>query len=219
MLNNKYLDNIKKYPVSGKEVAKALSEIKTKGPFTPAGESIFDAFAYCPYEKLKVIWLGQDPYPQSNIATGIAFGNKEETPSERVSPSLKILRDYALKYLDKKEEDANFDLTLKSWEEQGVLMLNSSLTTKVGEIGSHTMIWRPVICSFISKMSWIKPDLVYVLSGGIANSFKPYIADSAGIISTVHPSFCVRTSTPFPDVFNSVNAYLRMEGKEPIKWI
>lgn len=211
------LDNVRKYPVNGKTVSKALSMLT--GQITPGKDSLFDAFAYCPYEKLKVIWLGQDPYPQSGIATGIAFGNKTETPSERISPSLKILRNYAYKYLDKSDEDCNFDITLKSWEEQGVLMLNSSLTTKVGEIGSHTMIWRPVISEFISKISWIKPDLVYILSGGIANSFKPYIVESAGIASTVHPSFCVRTSTPFPDVFNQVNGFLRMAGKDVIKWV
>lgn len=212
------VSNIKKYPVSASLVTKSLNKIDLSS-VTPNPKKIFDAFAYCPYDKLKVIWLGQDPYPQSGIATGIAFGNKMETPSERVSPSLKILRDSAIKYLDKEKEDVNFDITLMSWEEQGVLMLNSSLTTKVGEIGNHTMIWRPVISNFLSKISWIKPDLVYVLSGGIANSFKPYIGDNAGIVSTVHPSFCVRTNTPFPDVFNSVNGFLRMAGKDTIKWI
>lgn len=217
MSTSEQVSNIRKYPVNGKLVTKALNSLS--GPITPNADSLFDAFAYCPYEKLKVIWLGQDPYPQSGIATGIAFGNKRETPAERISPSLKILRNYACKYLDKNVEDCNFDLTLKSWEEQGVLMLNSSLTTKVGEIGKHTMIWRPVISDFLSKISWIKPDLVYVLSGGIANSFRPYIGDNAGIASTVHPSFCVRTSTPFPDVFNQVNGFLRMAGKSIISWV
>lgn len=219
MTCNNTLENIKKYPVSGSEVAKALQGLNKRGPVVPDPNLLFEAFAHCPYDKLKVIWLGQDPYPQKGVATGIAFGNKEETPSDRISPSLKVLRDSAIKYLDKSKEDVNFDLTLKSWEEQGVLMLNSSLTTRMGEIGSHTMIWRPVISSFISKVSWIKPDLVYVLSGGIANSFKPYIVESAGVVSTVHPSFCVRTSTPFPDVFNHVNSFLRMAGKETIKWL
>ena len=213
------IDNIRKYPVNGNLVQKAIIKASSSGFITPESDYIFKAFSLCPFELLKVIWIGQDPYPQKGVATGIAFGNKVETPSDRISPSLKVLRDSAIKYLDKNPEDINFDLTLESWEKQGVLMLNSSLTTKTGEIGSHTMIWRPVISDFISKISWIKPDLVYILSGGIANSFKPYIADSAGIVSTVHPSFCVRTSTQFPDVFNHTNSLLRLAGKETVKWL
>ena len=94
-----------------------------------------------------------------------------------------------------------------------------AVRARAGEIGTHTMIWRPVISDFLSRISWINPNLVYVLSGGIANSFKPYIGGNKGIISTVHPSFCIRTNTPFPDVFNSVNAFLRMNDKETIKWM
>lgn len=213
-----YIDNLRKYPVNPTKVTAALSKIDMKQA-TPNADVIFESFARCPYDRLKVVWLGQDPYPQRGVATGIAFGNKEETPAERISPSLKVLRDSLIKFLDKKDEDINFDLTLNSWEEQGILMLNSSLTTKIGEIGTHTMIWRPVISDLISRLSWIKPDLIYVLSGGIANSFKPYIVNNAGIVSTVHPSFCIRTSTPFPDVFNQVNSLLRINGKDTIKWI
>ena len=216
------LDNIRKYPVSGKKVNDALATLLKNtriDDITPDLNHLFEAFDKCPYDNLKVIWIGQDPYPQSGIATGIAFGNKRETPSERISPSLKILRDYACKYFDKKKEDCNFDVTLSRWEEQGVLMLNASLTTRIGEIGKHTMIWRPVISDFLAKISWVRPDLVYILSGGVANSFRPYIGDNAGIVSTVHPSFCVRTSTPFPDVFNQTNGYLRMAGKSIVNWI
>ena len=205
------------YPVNAKLVDVALS--KVFNDCTPSLDVVFDAFKQCPYDKLKVIWIGQDPYPQKGVATGVAFANSGATPDNRLSPSLKILKDYAIKYLDKKPEEVNFDKTLLSWEKQGVLMLNASLTTKVGEIGSHTMIWRPVISSFLAKVSWIKPDLVYILSGGIANSFKPYIADSLGIVSTVHPSFCVRTNTPFPDVFNEVNNILSSNNKGKISWL
>ena len=209
-------DDIKKYPVSAPGVDKVLKSIYKDNP-TPALENIFDAFKYCDFNNLKVVWIGQDPYPQKGVATGIAFANKKDT--KIISPSLQVLKDSAFKYLTHSNKDAKFDVTLESWERQGVLMLNSSLTTRTGSIGAHTMIWRPVISNFISKLSWIKPDLVYVLSGGIANSFKPYITDSLGVVSTVHPSFCVRTNTPFPDVFNEVNNILSKAGKDKIIWI
>lgn len=208
--------DVKKYPINASDVNRALKSIYKDNP-TPSLDNIFDAFKLCDYDNLKVIWLGQDPYPQKGVATGIAFANKKETKA--ISPSLQVLRDSAFKYLTNLNKDAKFDVTLESWERQGVLMLNSSLTTRVGSIGAHTMIWRPVIKNFISKLSWIKPDLVYILSGGIANSFKPYITDSLGIVSTVHPSFCIRTNTPFPDVFNEVNNILEKAGKSKIVWI
>lgn len=208
--------DVKKYPINASDVNRALKSIYKDNP-TPSLNNIFDAFKLCDYDNLKVIWLGQDPYPQKGVATGIAFANKKETKA--ISPSLQVLRDSAFKYLTNLNKDAKFDVTLESWERQGVLMLNSSLTTRVGSIGTHTMIWRPVIKNFISKLSWIKPDLVYILSGGIANSFKPYITDSLGIVSTVHPSFCIRTNTPFPDVFNEVNNILEKAGKSKIVWI
>lgn len=208
--------DVKKYPINASDVNRALKSIYKDNP-TPSLDNIFDAFKLCDYDNLKVIWLGQDPYPQKGVATGIAFANKKETKA--ISPSLQVLRDSAFKYLTSLNKDAKFDVTLESWERQGVLMLNSSLTTRTGSIGTHTMIWRPVIKNFISKLSWIKPDLVYILSGGIANSFKPYITDSLGIVSTVHPSFCIRTNTPFPDVFNEVNNILEKAGKSKIVWI
>ena len=208
--------DVKKYPINASDVNRALKSIYKDNP-TPSLNNIFDAFKLCDYDNLKVILLGQDPYPQKGVATGIAFANKKETKA--ISPSLQVLRDSAFKYLTNLNKDAKFDVTLESWERQGVLMLNSSLTTRVGSIGTHTMIWRPVIKNFISKLSWIKPDLVYILSGGIANSFKPYITDSLGIVSTVHPSFCIRTNTPFPDVFNEVNNILEKAGKSKIVWI
>lgn len=208
--------DVKKYPINASDVNRALKSIYKDNP-TPSLDNIFDAFKLCDYDNLKVIWLGQDPYPQKGVATGIAFANKKETKA--ISPSLQVLRDSAFKYLTNLNKDAKFDVTLESWERQGVLMLNSSLTTRTGSIGTHTMIWRPVIKNFISKLSWIKPDLVYILSGGIANSFKPYITDSLGIVSTVHPSFCIRTNTPFPDVFNEVNNILEKAGKSKIVWI
>lgn len=209
-------DNIRKYPVNHKLVSKAVAAVLEQN-VTPKLPNLFEAFKYCPYNNLKAVWVGQDPYPQEGVATGIAFANASDT--KHLSKSLQILKDSVYSYLNKSEKEAIFDPSLMYWEEQGILMLNSSLSTVVGEIGKHTMIWRPVIADFLSKLSWIKPDLAYILSGSTANSFKPYITDSIGIISTVHPSFCARTNTPFPDVFNELNEALRTHGKEEVKWL
>lgn len=209
-------NNVRKYPVSSKLVSRALAAILEQR-VTPKLPDLFNAFKHCPYDSLKAVWVGQDPYPQDGVATGIAFANAPDT--KYLSRSLQILKDSVYSYLNKSEKEAIFDPSLMYWEEQGILMLNSSLSTVVGEIGKHTMIWRPVIADFLSKLSWIKSDLAYILSGSTANSFKPYISGSIGIISTVHPSFCARTNTPFPDVFNELNNTLRTHGKEEVKWL
>lgn len=212
---NKEKENISKYPVSAKAVSLALASVYKDNP-TPDLKDVFKAFAVCPYDKLKVIWLGQDPYPQPHRATGVAFANDSNVKT--LSPSLNILRQSLEKSSFKQNKNSIFDPTLESWANQGVLLLNSALTTRVNDVGKHVMIWRPVISSFLAKISWIKPDLVYILSGSTANSFKPYIGDNAGIISTVHPSLCARTNTEFPDVFSEVNSILRNTGKEEINW-
>ena len=209
-------NNASKYPVSSKLVTKAMGKVYMDNP-TPDLNNVFKAFLLCPYDKLKVIWLGQDPYPQHAKATGLAFANYISA-NDRYSPSLEVLRNSLRESLAKQNKKGIFDPTLESWAKQGVLLLNSALTTRVGQVGSHVMVWRPVISSFLSKLSWIKPDLVYILSGSTANSFKPYIGDNIGVISTVHPSLCARTKTPFPDVFTEVNSVLNEHGKEEIIW-
>ena len=106
-----------------------IAQVESDVRFTPKFKDIFNAFKYCPYDKLKVIFVGQDPYPQLGVADGISFScsntNKEQ-------PSLRYIFDE----LQTQFPSSSRDVDLKRWSRQGILMLNTALTVAVGRIGS-----------------------------------------------------------------------------------
>ena len=125
--------------------------------------------------------LGYDPYPQKGVATGILFGNSKNTIE--LSPSLNIIKESCINF-EVPRNSIIFDPTLESWCKQGILMLNSALTTKIGYTGVHTMIWRPFIKQLLIKLSEYNTGIIYVLLGDIAKSFKPFIGKIVKITHT-----------------------------------
>lgn len=109
----------------------------------PALPNIFRAFRACSLKDCRVIMVGQDPYPQKGVATGILFGNKQEVPENLLSPSLKVIKTAI-------GATENFDNTMLSWVKQEVLMINSALTCNVNQIGSHVDLWRPFVMKLVS---------------------------------------------------------------------
>ena len=136
--------------IDKKELEKALNKVKIlhdSKSIMPEYRNIFRAFALCDYNNLKVVMLSQDPYPQKDVATGIAFGCEKE-----VQPSLEILKNTAINlYIP--HNLITFDNTLESWCRQGVLMLNSSLTVEVGKPLSHTYIWARFTTELIKNIN------------------------------------------------------------------
>lgn len=187
----------------------------------PSKENVFKAFQKCNFKDLKVVMLGQDPYPQKGVATGILFGNSKDTLEKNLSPSLKVIKEAAIDYTIFHNYPIEFDNTLESWANQGILMLNSALTCEINKIGSHTMLWRPFISSLLHNISKNTSDIVYVLFGQQAQTLEPYISKNNNyIIKVNHPAFYARTNTRMPsDIFNEINKYLREHyyGKT-IKW-
>lgn len=186
---------------------------------TPAFYNIFKAFELCHYDDLKVVMVGMDPYPQEGVATGLLFGNKVETDEKDLSPSLKIIREACINY-EIPHGSINFDCTLTSWAKQGVLLLNSALTTRVGHSGAHTMLWRPVICEFLRKLSNEKTGIVYVMFGEVAKTLVPYINKNYNYILTEkHPAYYARAGIKMPHaIFCTINEYMRNLYGEPIKF-
>ena len=182
----------------------------------PDYKDIFKAFALTSVDNLKIVFLGQDPYPQKGVATGLAFANKN---GEKLSPSLQILKDACIDY-SVPHGIIEFDPTLESWAKQGVLLLNSALTTNVGEIGAHTMLWRPFIKDLLVKLSDYNPGLVYVLFGEQAQTFKPYInEDNNHILCIKHPAWYSRINKEMPsDTFAFINQLCKSQYNTTIKW-
>lgn len=180
-------------------------------------KDVFKAFKICEYNKCDIIFIAQDPYPQKNVATGLCFANKQDIKEYSYSPSLKVIKD-ALLDLHYSNNNINFDPTLEHWGRQGILLLNSALTTEVNKIGLHTGLWRPFISSFLKNFSEINPGTIYVLFGEQAKTFKPYIKNGI-ILMEKHPSYYAKTNTTMPpDIFYKINGLMEKKYNKEIKW-
>ena len=203
------------------ELNVVLGKLKDINPedMWPQPSNVFRAFKLCPYKELKVVFLGQDPYPQRGVATGVLFGNKERTPKDKLSPSLEVIKECCINY-EIPHGSIEFDNTLESWVKQGILMVNSALTCKVNEIGSHVMLWRKFMIALLKNLSYRETGLIYVLFGKQAQTFEPYIDRKYNhIIKVEHPAYFARANKIMPyNVFIDVNKLLEGKYGETVKW-
>lgn len=206
------------------EAQKIMQKLVTsKQTICPQIKDIFKAFTLCSLHDLKVIILSQDPYPDIRNgkprATGIAFGNSSDTPSNCYSPSLDVLMESVIDFT-RPHGNIIFDPSLEKWEKQGVLMLNSALSCLAGKIGSHSLMWRPFIKSFLTNLSNYDTCIVYVLMGTEAQSFEPYINPKYNhIIKIRHPSWYARNRTKMPsDLWYKINDILIGQYGYGIEW-
>lgn len=177
-----------------KETVKIMNWLKTTDSSTlcPSIKNVFKAFKLCSYNECKVIFIGQDPFPQKGIAQGILFGNSSNTPEDKLSPSLKVVKESVINF-DIPHNLITFDPTLESWAKQGILMLNSALTTEVGKVGIHTLKWRPFIGSFLKNMSEKNTGIIYVFFGSQAKSLNTYINNNNNYkLFIEHPAYYAR---------------------------
>ena len=203
------------------EAMKIMGWLRTVNPNTlcPALPNVFRAFKLCPYNKCRVVFIGQDPYPQKGVATGVLFGNSKNTPEDKLSPSLQVVKESAINY-ECPHNPLVFDNTLESWAKQGILMINSALTCEVNRVGSHVNEWRPFVSKLLKNLSTRETGIIYVLFGKQAQTLKPYIDDRYNdIIEVEHPAFFARTNQIMPySVFTRVNDLLYGRYGEKIEW-
>ena len=213
---------------------KFLSLYATKD-IIPSKENIFKPFNLTDFDAIKVVIVGQDPYPNKDHATGLAFG----VPKGSYLPStLKNICDEVEASLieeDKGEEKCRFldrnDLTLEGWAEQGVLLLNSVLTTENGVIGAHQGLgWEELTDAIIYGIRQRGKPVVFMLWGKEAQKKMNKILVHGGIPSNVkilestHPSplsynrgtYSMRFQGCFH--FLEANKWLRSKGISPIDW-
>ena len=202
------------------ELIKVMRWIQTLDDFSicPSKKNIFKAFKLCPYKELRVVCIGMDPYPQPGVAQGILFGNSKDTPEELLSPSLQVVKESVINYTIPHGR-IEFDNTLESWAKQGILLINSAFTCKVNEVGSHLSIWKPFTSKLIENISYKNNGLVFVLFGGQAQSFKPYIKGFHKIIEVSHPAYFARRNEIMPySTFTEINKYLKEQYNEEIEF-
>ena len=195
----------------------------------PEPQNFFKALKLCPVHSVKVVILGQDPYHSPGLAQGLAFSipaeiavNSREFPSSlrNISKAL-VLEGFG--------SLPNGDL--HHWAQQGVLLLNTALSVKLGEAGSHTNLgWKSFIDYLITALAKQKPDLVWMLWGGHAQTKLPLIEGNLNqlVLQSSHPSGLgvYKTDRPFLEPggkasclhFTKANQWLIKHKTSPIVW-
>ncbi|QWD90908.1 uracil-DNA glycosylase [Polynucleobacter sp. MWH-Braz-FAM2G] len=196
----------------------------------PEPHNFFKALKLCPVNSVKVIILGQDPYHSPDLAQGLAFSIPADiAPNSRVFPS-------SLRNISKALALEGFGQLphgdLHHWAKQGVLLLNTALSVKLGEAGSHTNLgWKSLIDFLISALAKQKPHLIWMLWGGHAQSKLPLIKDGVDqlVMQSSHPSGLgvYKTDKPFLQPggkgscrhFTDANKWLEGHNLIPIRWV
>lgn len=197
------------------ELVSFVKQEYASGEVFPAGRNIFRAFDKCPFEKLKVVIIGQDPYHGDGQANGLCFSVNEGVP---FPPSLKNI-------FKEVSDDIGVPVPrsgeLDRWAEQGVLMLNAVLTVRAHNAASHAGHgWERFTDAVVKAIAERKQGVVYMLWGSYAQR-KGAIANPKQnlILHAVHPSPLSAYRGFFGcKHFSQANNYLISIGKEPIEW-
>lgn len=198
-------------------IAFVKSEYTThKDRVFPKGNEIFKAFEACPFEEVKVVMLGQDPYPTRGHAHGLCFS---------VEPHVRPLPKSLVNIYKELETDVGIapreNGDLRHWAEQGVFMLNSVLTVREGEANSHKdKGWEKFTDAVIEKLAEKREGIVYILWGSKAQEKGRVVnASKNKIITSPHPSPLSSYRGFFGSKpFSQTNNYLTSIGKAPINW-
>ena len=179
----------------------------------PSEELIFNAFNLCPFNNVKVVILGQDPYYKKEQATGLSFSVPEGI---KLPPSLRKIYKEIHSDLGKPIPTSG-DLT--RWAKQGVLLLNATLTVRAHEANSHQALgWQNFTDAAIAALSNHREHVMFMLWGGFARSKKRLIDTNRHcIIESYHPA--ARQRYKFKKhQFSCCNAYLKQQGLDEIDW-
>lgn len=182
----------------------------------PKKENLFNAFEKCPFDQVKVVILGQDPYPTPGHAQGLAF-----SIPETVRPLAKSLKNIF------KELETDLKLApkdngdLSAWAEQGVLLLNTVLTVKAGEANSHKSLgWQKFTDAVIRAVSEQKENVIFMLWGNPAQEKEKLIDTTKhGVLKAAHPSPLSAYRGFFGcKHFSKANEMLILHEQQPINW-
>lgn len=194
-------------------------QLKEDLNFYPQAANIFRAYNECSPESVKVVILGQDPYFDGS-ATGLAFDNNV-LAVKRISPSLRnILQEIKNDVAKDPIEAFSQTSCLDHLPGQGVLLINTALTVKPNEAGSHTKMWKPFTDEIISSLQQ-RDNIIWILWGNHAKSFKPLITnDTHLILEGVHPMPLAANRGGFfgEKFFSKANTFLQSTNQSPINW-
>lgn len=194
---------------------KFLKSEKATQIIYPAGNKIFSAFNLCPFDRVKIVIIGQDPYHGPKQANGLCFSVSDGIkPPPSLQNIFKELKD---------DLDLEIPLSgnLEHWAEQGVLMLNATLTVRAKQAGSHQKKgWEEFTDNVIRTLSEEKENLIFLLWGRFAQN-KAQIIDNEKhyILTAAHPSpFSAHSGFFGCKHFSKTNEILKKLNQKPVKW-
>lgn len=198
------------------QLAERVRQEYTSANCYPPGRLVFNAFNLCPFDKVKVVIIGQDPYHEPGQAHGLSFSVQDGVP---FPPSLQnIFKEIEMDLGTPVPSTGN----LTRWAEQGVLLLNATLTVRAHQANSHAMIgWQTFTDAAIRALAAHRDHLVYMLWGGFARG-KAYMINKQTnlVLESVHPSplSANRGGWFGQHQFSRCNQYLQENGIQPIVW-
>ena len=185
------------------------------GPIYPPGRLIFNAFNLCPFHQTKVVIIGQDPYHGPGQAHGLCFSVNDGVP---FPPSLQNI-------FKEIQSDLGIPVptsgNLTRWANQGVLLLNATLTVRAHQAGSHQRKgWEECTDAAIRSLAEQREHLVFILWGAYAQKKGAFIDRNKHLVlASAHPSPLSAYNGFFGNKhFSRANEYLKANGKEPIVW-
>lgn len=197
------------------DLSNKVNEAYLSGVVFPAPKLIFNALELCPFNDVRVVIIGQDPYHGVGQAHGLSFSVPDGV---KIPPSLKnIYKEIASDLKTPIPTSGN----LEQWTKQGVLLLNATLTVHSGQPGSHQGLgWETFTDAIIKEISNQKEHVVFLLWGNYARAKKSLIDSSRHLIlEAPHPSpFSAYTGFFGCKHFSQTNAYLKKYGTSEISW-
>ena len=197
-------------------LATFVKDAYAKGVVYPPGKYIFEAFNRTPFDKVKVVILGQDPYHEPNQAHGLCFSVKKgvQVPPSLINIYKELEQEYGTPFLTR-------DGDLSHWADQGVLLLNATLTVAAGNAGSHQgKGWEMFTDAVVSKLAEQREHLVFLLWGSYARRKGAFSNRQRHLVlEAPHPSpLSAHRGFIGCGHFRKANDYLTSHGLAPIVW-
>jgi uracil-DNA glycosylase len=187
--------------------------------FTPPLKTMFSAFENCPYNQLKAVIIGAEPYQQLGVADGMAFSSSLATQPNPVTECI-LQSVYKTTYTaDSLPPEHNPDFT--RWAIQGLLLLNTALTVEIDKQLTHQKIWRPFISYLLDILNSLNTGLVFVFIGKKAQELEDLISEEVHYkLFISHPAAAIGTGQQWDcnDVWNKINKIIYDTNKEHITW-
>lgn len=193
------------------DLSKFVKSERQKYAIYPPADKVFNSFNYCPFEKVKVVIVGQDPYHQKGQAMGLAFSVNKGV---KIPPSLQNI------FKEQGQNPSNGNLTY--WAKQGVFLLNRVLTVRDSQANSHQgQGWEIFTDHILAYLYALDRPIVFMLWGKPAQSLMPKTKkDNQLFLLTSHPSpLSVYRGFNGCRHFEKANDFLRQNGLEPIDWL